>query len=286
MPGHIILCPNPHRDKGLKLTTQARELLTGGGFETVVCPMFDASRTLKLPDGMETAELASALPGAKLIVVLGGDGTILHAARGAMGANVPIIGVNLGKKGMMAEIEADELPKLLDAARGKYTPIERMMLDVELIRDNETIFSDCALNDAVVRGVINVIRVTAFGDGEKIFEFSGDGIIIATPTGSTAYSMSAGGPFVEPDAENIILTPVCAHNLVVRSFVLAPEREVVILLEDLTGRSAAMSVDGGAATPLRTGDRLHIRKSAHHTVMADLRYKSFYEIVYEKLGDK
>jgi NAD+ kinase len=286
MSNPILLCPNPYRDIGLQVTQEAEAILNAAGFSTRICPVFDAQGSKFLPAEVDTVPMEEALPDARLIVTFGGDGTILHAARMAIGRMIPILGVNLGTKGMMAELERLELPKLLDAARGYYKPMERMMLDVELVRDGETVFSDCALNDAVISGVIRIIHLTAFGDGRRISEFSGDGIIIATPTGSTAYSMSAGGPLVEPAAENIILTPVCAHNLVTRSFVLAPDRRVAVRLGSLNGKQAVMSVDGGEPIELRSGDELHVKKSNYRTIMADLGYKSFYDITYEKLGER
>ena len=282
----ILLCPNPYRDLGLRVTLEAEAILHAAGFPTWICPVFDASGTGFLPADVPIMPMEAVLPDARLIVTFGGDGTILHAARMAVGRRIPILGVNLGTKGMMAELERMELPKLLDAARGYYKPMERMMLDVKLVRNDQVVYADCALNDAVISGVIRVIHLTAFGDGRRISEFSGDGIIVATPTGSTAYSMSAGGPLVEPAAANIILTPVCAHNLAARSFVLAPDRHVAVRLGNLNRKRAVMSVDGGESVELQSGDELHVRRSRYCTVMADLGHKSFYDIIYEKLGER
>jgi NAD+ kinase len=230
--------------------------------------------------------MQEALPGAMLLVSLGGDGTLLHTARMTLGAGVPILGVNLGNKGFLTELEADELPRLTEAVEGRFTPMPRMMLDVELLRQGSAVFSDCALNDAVIRGIVSTLRLSAYGDGIQITGFSGDGIIISTPTGSTAYSMAAGGPLVEPSASNIVLTPICAHNLAARSFVLAPERQLSVRVGNLADKKAILTVDGDTSAELEDGDVLHVRRSRFETLLAHLSGKSFYEIAYEKLAER
>ena len=286
MTGHVVLCPNPYRDIGLAHTRRVMDILKAEGIDTVVCPLFRRGRDASIPEDIKTAPIAESLAGASLIVSFGGDGTILSAARAVTAMDVPILGVNLGRKGFMAELEPEELGRIAAAARGSFTPDCRMMLDVELVRDGEVIYEDIALNDAVITGVIQVIHITAFGDGRRIIDFSGDGIIVATPTGSTAYSMAAGGPLVEPSASNMILTPICAHMLAARSFVLAPEREVTLCVADLSGKTAVLAVDGGEAVRLEDGDTVKVRKSRYSTLLAHVSEKSFYDIAYEKLGER
>jgi NAD+ kinase len=198
---------------------------------------------------------------------------------------VPIIGVNLGTVGFLAELECCDITRLITAAEGNYTPSPRMMIKVELERGGKTIFSDYALNDVAIHGITQTIHMVAQGDGRRIIEFSGDGLVVSTPTGSTAYSMSAGGPLVEPTAENIILTPICAHALAARSFVLAPDRVVTVNISCIRGRSAIISVDGGRFD-VQDGDVLRVRKSGYQTVLAHVGYKGFYDIVFEKLGER
>ena len=159
----------------------------------------------------------------------------------------------------------------------------RMMLDVKLIREGALIYSDCALNDVVLHGYGDCVKLTAFCQGDRITSYSGDGIIISTPTGSTGYSMSAGGPIVEPDAANIIISPICAHMMGSRSFVLNPGRRISVMAEKLHGRRAYLSVDGVFAMDLSNGDTVTVEKSEHYTLMADLGLRSFYEIAYGKL---
>ncbi len=158
-----------------------------------------------------------------------------------------------------------------------------MMLDVEVIRNGEIAFQDCALNDVVMHGYGDCIRLNAWCDGDKVTSFSGDGIILATPTGSTGYSMSAGGPIVEPDAKNIIISPICAHMMSARSFVLDPERTVSVIAEKLHGRRAYLSVDGNFVLDLDNGDIIRVKKSRRYTRMVELGINSFFEIAYKKL---
>ncbi len=280
----IVLCPNPERDIGLVNTYRVLRLLEEAGHEVIISLVFQGEEWAE--EVPEYPVLHEAVKDAALIVCFGGDGTILKTARAVIDNPIPILGVNLGHKGFMAELEPNETELVLAAADGHYRPIRRMMLDVELIRDGQIIFSDSALNDAVICGTATTIKIAAFGDGSKITEYAGDGIVAATPTGSTAYSLSAGGSLVEPTAENILLTPICAHIMTVRPFVLAPDRVVTIRAAGNEGKQIWLSVDGGALIPFLKHDALRIRKSTHTTIMAQVSNKSFYDIAYMKLGER
>ena len=286
MTGHILLCPNPHRDHYLETTRRAKALLEEEGHKVRIAPLLSAGKEDTLPQDLLLEAVETALPGARLLVTLGGDGTMLQAARAALGSGVPMLGVNLGHKGFLTELESSEIERLKEAAAGKFILQKRMMLEVELLRSGVTILSGHALNDAVVNGIVNTVRMAAYGDGIKITEFSGDGIIIASPTGATAYSMAAGGPLVEPDAENILITPICAHRLAARSFVLAPGRQVSVCPVELGEKRAILSLDGADQTMLHDGDEIRICRSRHVTNMALLSGKSFYDTAYEKLSDR
>ena len=200
MNRRVILCPNPTKDDGLETSRRAKAILEEAGFEVCICPEFVDGRPDDLPGDLPLRELEDVIDGAALVVSLGGDGTIMHTARRMMGYEIPIIGVNLGTMGFMAELDRSELEMLLPAARGEFTPSARMMLEICVERAGKTVFRDFALNDVFVHGVLQTIRMTARGDGRKILEFSGDGIVVSSPTGSTAYSLSAGGPIVEMHA--------------------------------------------------------------------------------------
>lgn len=279
----IALCPNPFRDNGLVLTLKAAELLKDAGFESLICPVYSDDASEVLPKGIEYSELGVIEDSCTLAVVIGGDGTILSVVRALGGGRLPVLGVNLGTKGFMTALEPEEYELILNAAKGEYKISRRMMIDVKLRRNNEVIYCDRALNDVVVHGYGDCVNLTAWCNGDRITNFSGDGVILATPTGSTGYSMSAGGPIVEPDAENIILSPICAHVMCMRSFVLSPDRTVVIRTEKLHSRKAYLSVDGNWATDLENGDELVVTKSPEYTIMANMGLRSFYEIAYDKL---
>ena len=284
----IVLSPNPYRDKGLKAAQAAARILNNAQVETRIClPFSTEGSNLEFPRHVSLSKMEEELPGADALVCFGGDGTILHAAKDANAYGVPILGVNLGSVGFMADVEQGELSLLSKLAVGKYTLEYRMMLEVTIRREGRTIFSDLALNDAVVtKGAVGrVVEIEVRSDRVPVTTYSGDGVIISTPTGSTAYSMSGGGPIVEPTAENIIVTPICPHSIInARSFVLDHRRTLTVRIKDLSRKSAYLSVDGGKAFRLRGGDSLQIRQAETKTKLIRLTNRSFYEIVTQKLG--
>jgi len=279
----IAICPNPFRDKNCELSRRVAAMLNENGFETCYCPIFANNGDASLPADLEFRVLAEIAASCSLIVVIGGDGTILHAARQIHPYSVAMLGINLGTKGFMANLEPEEYEYVLRAARGEYKLSKRMKLDVSLYRGGVEICRDQALNDVVMHGYGDCIKVTALCNGNRITAFSGDGIILSTPTGSTGYSMSAGGPIVEPNAENIIISPICAHMMSSRSFVLSPDNVITVEMEKQHDRRAYLSVDGYSLTDLSGGDRLIVRRSESYTHMADLGLRNFYDIAFEKL---
>ncbi len=279
----IAICPNPFRDTGLQLTLEIRRMLSAAGHDSVVCPVFADDEPDVIPSEIPMVKLEDAAGECSLIVVVGGDGTLLSVARTLHDYSVPILGVNLGTKGFMTTLEPEDIALIPEAAKGSMTVSRRMKLDIALTRGGETIYTDCALNDAVIHGYGDCIKLTAMCDGDTITAFSGDGIVLATPTGSTGYSMSAGGPIVEPDAENILITPICAHVMGARSFVLDPVRTISVKTEKLHGRRAYLSVDGNPVYDLANDDVVTVKRSARYTEMVNMGRKSFYDIAYEKL---
>ena len=285
MNGYILLCPNAHRDVGLRATLRAAEQLRGRGHEVRISPFLSGGLEETWPADVSTVPLEEAIEGARLAVTLGGDGTILQISRFLAGTGVPVLGVNMGNKGFLTELERRELDRLLDVADGRFSLLPRMMLDVELWRGGELVYSGRALNEAVVRSLVSVVRLEAFGDDREITAFSGDGIIVSTPTGSTAYSMAAGGPIVEPEADCIILTPICTFRLAARSFVLTANRQIRIRSIDQGEKQVMLSVDG-VPVDFLDGDELRVVKSAETLLMARVSDHSFYDTVFEKLNDK
>lgn len=279
----IAICPNPFRDSELKYTRQAAEMLRAAGYETAICPVFAEDAPQMIPEDIKATTLDAVRSRCSLVVVIGGDGTILSAARQLHSADIPILGVNLGSKGFMAALEPEHMQLIVKAAAGEYTVSRRMMLDIELERGGEIIYRDKALNDVVLHGYGDCIRLTAWCAGDRITSFSGDGIILSTPTGSTGYSMSAGGPIVEPEASAIIVSPICAHMMSARSYVLSASHDVSVLAEKLHGRRAYISVDGNSVMDLTNGDLLRVRRSERCILMADMGLKSFFDLAFEKL---
>ena len=283
----VVLSPNPYRDKGLKAAQAAERVLRSSGVETVMClPFALGGGGVEVPRHIRFKDAAEELKTADMLICFGGDGTILHAAKDANVHHVPVLGVNLGSVGFMAELEQGELSMLSRLAAGKYTVEARMMLDVTVRREGKVIYSDLALNDAAVTkgAVARVVDLEVFGDKVLISSFSADGVVVSTPTGSTAYAMSAGGPIVEPTAENIIVTPICPHALSARSFVLSRGRTVSVKLGKMARKTAYLSVDGGKALRLNSSDTVELRESQSKTRLVRVTGRSFYEILNHKLG--
>ena len=238
------------------------------------------------PPGVALGSLDEELADAGVLVCFGGDGTILHAAHEANARGIPVLGVNLGSIGFMAELEHGELSLLSRLAGGRFGIERRMMLDVCVRREGRVVFSEQALNDAVITkgAVARVLDLEVTGDRVTISSFAGDGLVVSTPTGSTAYSMAAGGPIVEPTAANIIITPICAHSLHAKPFVLDAGRSVGVRLTPGGKKTAYLSVDGGRAFRVGPGDWVECRRSRQTTQLVKLTGRSFYERINQKLG--
>jgi NAD+ kinase len=280
------MTPNPYRDRDFSCVREAVRILEASGVEVKVCLAFEVDSSFALPSNVPLHNLQEELRSAEALICFGGDGTILHASKIAMRRNLPILGVNIGTVGFMAELESGEMELLARLATEDYRVEERMTLFVRLLHEGRVIYRDLALNDAVVTkgAVARVIQTAVLLDGVEAMNFSGDGVIAATPTGSTAYSMSAGGPIVEPHADNIILTPICAHNLQPRSLIAAPNRRVEIQVGRINHRNAFLSVDGGKAMRVYGGDRILIEEGYQKIKLLKLKDTTFFDIVKSKLN--
>lgn len=281
----VIITPNPYRDKNLCCAAEAKKILENAGIETVVCLAFEVDKDFVLPKTVDLKELNRELKNSDMLICFGGDGTLLHASKAATYHGVPVLGVNIGTMGFMAELESGEIGQLANLARQDYRLEERMMLSVSVLRDGAEMLHENALNDAVITkgAVARVIQMDIYCDGIEAISFSGDGVIVCTPTGSTAYSMSAGGPIVEPVAENIVITPVCAHTMLSRPIVTAGSRTIDVRIGRIGRKNAFLSVDGGRAFRLNTGDTIRIQRSRYTTKLVRLSNKSFFEILNKKL---
>ena len=222
--------------------------------------------------------------GCDLVIVLGGDGTLLSAARAIRGREIPLFPVNLGGLGFLTAITLDEVfPELERAFRGEHRVGKRKMLEVELSRNGETVARYEALNDAVINkaSLARMIDLDAYVDQMFVCAYKVDGLIVATPTGSTAYSLSAGGPIIFPSVAAFCLTPICPHTLTNRPLVVPGDSKVVVVLAGHTS-SATLTIDGQSAFPIEQGDRVEVEKAK-----APLRLyrsaKSYFEILRDKL---
>lgn len=236
--------------------------------------------------GLSMRPLQQEIRQADLLIAFGGDGTILHLARTVALHSVPVLGVNLGSLGFMSELEVNELDRLRDLAQGRFTVESRMMLDVSVLREGRQVYNNIALNDAVVSkgSIARVVRLDIFTEEGRLTKVGGDGIIVSTPTGSTGYSMAAGGPIVEPTAKNLLLTPICPHSTRSSSYVLSPEHIITVEAADANRKFVYLSVDGGKAFSLKNGDQVRVSTSKYTTRLVRLSKKSFCEILDKKMG--
>ncbi len=280
----VVMTPNPYRDKYFNYARQAEQILKEVGIETKTCLAFEVDKTFRLPENIKLHNLQKELADAELLVCFGGDGTILHASKAAMKANVPILGVNIGTMGFMADLESGEIEALRNLASGEFLVEERMMLHVVAEHEGEVVLVEDALNDAVITkgAVARTVQLSVACDDVEIMSFGGDGVVVCTPTGSTAYSMSAGGPIVEPTARNIIVTPICAHDMQSKTVVTAPSRTITVEVGRIGRKNAFLSVDGGRALRLNSGDKITITQSSHTTKLMHLSKRGFFDAVKNK----
>jgi len=263
-----------------------RILVTGNGKKPGIreaveaaLPVIGARAEVVGPDLDPESDLSGA--DADVAMSFGGDGTILSMARRLGGRAVPILGVNLGRKGFLAELRADDLAAGVDAlVSGEYRVSRRMMLDVRAS------FGPCgpALNDAVInRGTLSrMLALEVFVDGGLVAHHDGDGLIIATPTGSTAYSLSAGGPLVTPGVEALLIVPICPHSLSTRPIVVDAGCAVTVRVVD-GGREAHLTVDGQVDWPLEAGAEVEVRRATTPALLVDLGRRDWFRTIRDKL---
>ncbi len=225
--------------------------------------------------------------GYDLVISLGGDGTVLYCAREVYTYGTPILAVNLGDFGFITEISRDEWEDVLTAYKSdEYSLSERILLTLTLLRGGEEVVSFVGLNDVVInnRGRSKLIRVRAFCNGNPIGVYRSDGIIVATPTGSTAYSAAAGGPILVPEIEAIIITPVCPFTLSNRPIVIPGDSEIEIEVEHDQKTDILLTVDGQNTADLLPGDRVKIKRAEQKARLISSNRRNFYEVLRSKLN--
>ena len=242
---------------------------------------FDPETARALGHGARRGSPASA----DLVVVVGGDGTLLSAARWLAGHPRPILGINLGGLGFMTETGPEEAKAvLLEVLAGRYSVSRRMTLDATLMRGRRAIARQVVLNDVVIAksALARMIDLEVTIDGDEVTTYRADGLIVSTPTGSTAYSLSAGGPIIHPEMAALLIAPICPHTLTMRPLVVPAGARVELSLT--TGDSEVyLTLDGQVGHPLRGGDRVRVRRGVSPVLMVRSRRQSHYEVLRRKL---
>lgn len=242
----------------------------------------DTAAYLSEPDGLERSEVPD---GCDMVIVMGGDGTLLSAARAIRGREIPLFAVNLGGLGFLTAITKDELfPELERALCGEHRVGQRRLLRIELIRDDGPVAGWEALNDVVITKahIARMIDLDAYVGDQFVCAYKADGLIVSTPTGSTAYSLSAGGPIIYPSVDAICLTPICPHMLTNRP-VIVPGASVITLVSRAGDESSFLTIDGQVGEPLKPNDRIECRSSEHSLHLVRPPQQMFFDVLRQKL---
>ena len=275
---HFHIITNEIKDKDLSISTKLQAIIEkhGGSSKVFLCNK----------EGIEKQK-----SNADFVLVLGGDGTLLSVAREVAGTGMPVLGINLGTLGFLAEVEPNRMEEAIERLmNGDYLTEERMMLDATVVHDGKETVLSSALNDVTLTrcGSLQMIRYSIYVNGKLLCNMGADGVIVSTPTGSTGYNMSAGGPIAEPGAKLMMLTPVCAHTLNSRSVILRSDDEVEIVIGTANdGRTLIVEAasDGNEKILVSTGDSLRIRKSDKTTIIVKLDERSFLEALQRKMSE-
>ena len=284
MEKHFLIYTNKHKDQQMAVTQQIQKYLEEHG-QRVSIRVKD--RDWKEESEEEEVQIPSDVD---VMLVLGGDGTVLQAARETIHYHIPLIGVNLGTLGYIAQIEMSGLNAALEQLlSGDYRKESRMLLQGHTILENGQVREELALNDIVIArsGYLRIVSMRIIVNGMFLHEYQADGIILTTPTGSTGYNLSAGGPLVEPGAKLIMLTPICPHTLNQRSIILSAEDEIEIeipLGKEEKEQELEAYFDGAHSMTLRTGDRILVKQSAECAEFIQLSRISFLERLHHKMG--
>lgn len=280
----ISIFPNFNNDGVLQTCEEICKELDKLGVEYSVAKCNESDETGTLPLFFDTDEL---IENCDIVIVVGGDGTTLNVAKAASLHNKLTLGINAGRLGFMSGLERDELSLLNRLVSGEYEVEERMMINARLMSENGIQDFIC-LNDAVItRGdLARLIDVTVKSDGRVITKNRADGMIIATPTGSTAYSMAAGGPVVSPDNSCFVVTPICPHSLVNRSIVFSSDKELEITVENDKNNTSYLSIDGEKSVTVTKNSKIIISKSEYVAKLIKIKPDSFYEILNKKLLER
>ncbi|MBM4270758.1 MAG: NAD(+)/NADH kinase [Deltaproteobacteria bacterium] len=277
----IGIVANIEKEKSVEYTFRLREWSTQKGVEVLLDE--EIARKMGESAGLERKKLASHVD---LLVVLGGDGTLLRTVRFVSEYDIPIVGVNLGEFGFLTEVNLNEMYSALELIlKGEYKTEKRIMLDISLHLQAETIRQESILNDVVItRGNLSrILDLETTLDGGYLTTFRADGIIISTPTGSTAYSLSAGGPIIFPEEDSFIINPICPHTLTNRPIIIPDGVEIKVILWTKE-QGATVTLDGQLSYTMKSGDSMIIKKSRYVTNLVSSPHRDYMEILRTKLG--
>ena len=276
----VVIITNSYKDRDLSVTKEIISFLEENNVKCANVFTEVQPGDISIPEEFEDSDC---------FIVLGGDGTLIHAARVAVSKKIPLIGVNLGTVGYLCELESGDLKSSLEKLiNNEFSYEKRMMLSGDVYLEEKKKFSDVALNDIVIHrgGELKLLDYIIYVNGEHLYTYSSDGIILSTPTGSTGYSMSAGGPIVEPGAELIVITPINPHSLNGKSIIISADDEVII--EIGAGRrkeveKAQVTFDGRESVALQSGDRIKISKSENVVEIINISNISFLKTLRKKM---
>ena len=271
----FYIITNETKDDNYATTTRIKNYIESHGRECILCEdqNYKKSIVVQEPNEIECA------------IVIGGDGTFIQASRRLFGMDIPMLGVNMGTLGYLTEVEVQNVEAALDQLMSGHYVVEKRMMLHGSVDDR---IRDVALNDIVIarNGSMRIINFKMYVNGQFLNSYNADGIIVSTPTGSTAYNLSAGGPIVEPTASLMVITPICSHALNASSIVLSDEDEVVIEIGSRRGeyiKDAAITFDGSDISVLQTGDRIRIKRAWETAKIVKLSEISFLETLREKM---
>lgn len=281
----IGIIANRDKDEGLKVTSVLVKSIRANGAE----PFMADDLASQINEEVKNLDEDKVIINSDIMVCLGGDGTFLKCARKVFGKEIPVLGINLGNLGFLTEVDKNEIDAAVKRlVNGEYEIEERMMLETTIIRDNKEVMRDIVLNDVVIsRGWMSrILHLKTYINDQFVDLYPGDGLIISTPTGSTAYSLSAGGPLVEPDVSLIITTPICPHLLYSRSIITRDDRVLKVLVMENNCHGAMVTVDGQNGYEIMGGDNIITSKSSKCLKMVRLSHRNFFDVLRGKIHDR
>ncbi len=272
------------KDENFAVTKKVTDLLITNGASVYVEEQF---KEVLAYEGINFANAEQCLEDTNFVISIGGDGTFLKACAAAVTKDIPIFGINLGHTGFLAEIEIDELEMVSRIFTKQYQTEHRMMLHASVVRDGRIIKEGLALNDVVFhRGMVDRLLLTdILSNGEFITSFRGDGLIVTTPTGSSGYSLSAGGPIIDPKSDCIVAVPICPHSLTARSIVFGKDSSLTVAPVVEQGRKVYLSVDGVASFEMERGDTVLIKRAEKEARIAKFKYENFFKVMKNKFKE-